>query len=252
MSQIPIVEPISEQVPPLVDRKRISTQDLYRHLKDMILSFEIYPGSRVTENKLARYFQVSRTPVREALQRLETEGFLTIMAKQGCFIRDINIDEITQYYQLRMTLEMMSLETACINMSDKKLNILAEEWSVNQNLIDHATPEELVEKDECFHVALAEGGGNKVLASYLKDVNNHIRVARRLDYTESSRARRSYEEHEEIIQVLLKRDLASAHWLIKQHISQSQEFVKTLTLPHLARNRTRSDVLFGGQYEKAG
>lgn len=244
--------PIAKQVPPLADRKRISTQDLYRHLKDMILSFEIYPGSRVTENKLARYFQVSRTPVREALQRLETEGFLTIMAKQGCFIRDIDINEITQFYQLRMTLELMSVETACINMSDKKLKILAEEWSVNQNLIDNATPEELVEKDECFHVALAEGGGNRVLASYLKDVNDHIRMARRLDYTETSRARNSYEEHEEIIQVLLKRDLASAQWLIKQHINKSQDFVKTLTLTHLARNRSRSSLLFGGQHEEAG
>jgi len=66
---------------------RFSPADIYRHLKDMILNFALYPGVRVTETELADHFGVSRTPVREALQRLAAEGYLTIRAKQGCFVR---------------------------------------------------------------------------------------------------------------------------------------------------------------------
>mgnify|MGYP001766339151 FL=1 len=74
-----------------------SSHDVYSQLREMILNFELYPGSRVTEQELASLFGVSRTPVRGALQRLEAEGYLTIQPKQGCYIRALDIAELTQY-----------------------------------------------------------------------------------------------------------------------------------------------------------
>ena len=70
-----------------------SAHDVYLRLKALIMGFELYPGSRVTETELAARFGVSRTPVREALQRLQFEGYLTVRPKQGCFIREIDIEE---------------------------------------------------------------------------------------------------------------------------------------------------------------
>ncbi len=89
-------------------------RDIYRQLKDMILSFVLYPGARVTENELALRFGVSRTPVREALQRLAAEGYVTIRPKQGCFVTDIDIERINHYYDVRIALELRGLELACL------------------------------------------------------------------------------------------------------------------------------------------
>jgi len=105
-----------------------SSHAVNSQLREMILNFELYPGSRVTEQELASLFGVSRTPVRGALQRLEAEGYLTIQPKQGCYIRALDIAELTQYYQVRIALEMYSLELACTYMSDAKLKELAEAW----------------------------------------------------------------------------------------------------------------------------
>ena len=68
-------------------KKRISTQQIYQDLRQMIMDFDLFPGMRITETELADNFKVSRTPVREALQRLELEGFVSIRPKQGCFER---------------------------------------------------------------------------------------------------------------------------------------------------------------------
>lgn len=107
---------------------KLSAKDVYTRLREMILNFEIYPGSRVTETELADHFGVSRTPIRSALQRFEVEGYLTVLPKQGCFIRNVDIEDLRKYYQVRMSLEQLSVQLACTYMSDTVLNDLAAAW----------------------------------------------------------------------------------------------------------------------------
>ena len=83
---------------------------IHRRLKEMILNFEFYPGTRLTEGELSERFGVSRTPIREAVQRLEMERLMTVRPKQGCFVRELDIDEINDYYQVRMALERLMLQ----------------------------------------------------------------------------------------------------------------------------------------------
>eukprot|EP00456_Euglypha_rotunda_P069493 TRINITY_DN61192_c0_g1_i2.p3 TRINITY_DN61192_c0_g1~~TRINITY_DN61192_c0_g1_i2.p3 ORF type:complete len:142 (+),score=34.61 TRINITY_DN61192_c0_g1_i2:1-426(+) len=115
-----------------------SAQEVYSQLKSLILGFEIYPGSRVTETELAERFGVSRTPVREALQRLQLEGYLSVRPKQGCFIREIDIEEIDEHYQVRIALEMCALEVACIHMPDKAIRELEIGRAVQQECRDRS------------------------------------------------------------------------------------------------------------------
>lgn len=217
-----------------------SAQEVYAQLKAMILSFELYPGSRVTETELAARFGVSRTPVREALQRLELEGYLTVRPKQGCFIRDIDIEEIDQHYQVRIALELCALEIAGTHMPDRALRDLAEEWNPRHQPTQDIGVEELAARDESFHIALAEGGGNLALADYLRRVNHSIHIIRRLDFTDDRRVDLTYQEHYAICQRLLKRDLVGAQQALTQHIRRSQLAAKTLTLEQLSRQRLRA------------
>lgn len=213
------------------------SQSVYEKLREMILCFELYPGSRVTETELAEHFGVSRTPIREALQRLAVEGYITVRPNQGCFVRNFDINELSQYYDVRVALEKLSLEVACNHMPEAALKQLAEAWdpAVQEGRTNNSVQMEA--RDETFHVALATGGGNHALAHYLKDVNNHIRIVRRLDFTDSSRIDRTYEEHYEIVQHLLRRDLEAAQQLMASHIRRSEECARSLTLIELERRR---------------
>lgn len=215
-------------------------QDVYRRLKEMILSFALYPGSRITENELSKHFGVSRTPVREALQRLAAEGYLTIRPKQGCFIREIDIDEINDYYEVRIALEMEVLELAGVNMSDGQLDTLAALWAPQQVPTNPIPVESMAARDEQFHRSLAVGAGNSVLARYLEDVNEHLHIVRRLDFTKPERIDQTYAEHHKILVLLRQRDVKSAQTLMLGHIRTSANVAKTITLTELAQQRIRS------------
>lgn len=214
-------------------------RDLYGDIREMILNFDLAPGSRVTETELADRFDVSRTPIRSALQRLQAEGYLTVLPKQGCFIREIDVEYLTQLYQVRIALEMLSLEGASVHMRDAQLKQLANEWNPDRAGEHSMDPSELEARDEAFHVALAEGSGNLALAHYLDDINLHIRVIRRLDFTDAGRVDNTYDEHYRVCRYLLRRDLAKAQELMRGHILRSENFAKTLTLTQLARRASK-------------
>lgn len=216
--------------------KAIATKNVYTTLKEMILSFELYPGSRTTETELADLFQVSRTPVREALLRLESEGHLTIRPKQGCFIKQIDIAELTEYYKVRTALEKAAIEEACHHMPKDELERLLKMWDPAKQP-KKISANAMEEKDESFHMALALGGGNSTLVKYLQDVNNHIRIIRRVDFQDPERVKRTYNEHFGILQALLDREMILARTLMSQHIQRSQDAAKTLTLTQLARKK---------------
>ena len=96
--------------------KKLTTTQIYQNLRTKIMDFDLFPGTRFTESELAEQFKVSRTPIREALKRLEVEGLIHIRAKQGCFIRPVDTETISNYYDVRVALETMAVELACEHM----------------------------------------------------------------------------------------------------------------------------------------
>ena len=215
-----------------------SAHEVYTRLKTLIMGFELYPGSRVTETALAARFGVSRTPVREALQRLQVEGYLTVRPKQGCFIREIDIEEIDAHYQVRIALECCAIELACTHMPERALKELARQWDPAYQPSEEPDVETMAARDEDFHIALAEGSGNLVLADYLQRVNQSIHIIRRLDFTSGMRVDLTYKEHHAICQHLIRRDVVAAQQALTQHIRRSQLAAKTITLEQLSRARS--------------
>lgn len=220
-----------------------STVDtLYTQLKQKIISFELYPGSRVTEQVLAEMFNVSRTPIRQALQRLEIEGFVSIRPKQGCFIRELDVNELMEYYEARIAIELLIVESAVNAMSDKQIEGMMATWRPERHDQELSDGVDLGGKDEAFHVGLAIASDKPVLAAILKNINHRIRVIRRLDLNSDNRSQRTYNEHFEILQLIKERDKGKAKLAMKRHIQRSREFAKTLTLTALARKKPLPQV----------
>lgn len=214
-----------------------NAQGIYEALRNMIIRFELIPGSRVTETQLADFFQVSRTPIRAALQRLENEELLTIKAKQGCFIRNIDMLRISHYYDVRVSLENLVLEEIAKLQDFEELRELAQLWHPEHLSFGTDITDDLKEAEEIFHLQLAKISRNNVLASYIADINDHIRVVRRLGWPNLRSVTDTYEEHYRICQLLLSGDLRNAQEEVTNHIRKSQDQASRVTLHQIYSNR---------------
>ena len=223
-----------------VGTKRPSAISVYDALRRMIVDFDLFPGARVTESELADYFQVSRTPIREALQRLSNEGLIQIRPKQGCFIRHVDIEQISNYYDVRVALESMAIELACERMSEADLLALADVWNPARCSPDLEYMDDLKDTEESFHITLASGANNPELVNYLRDVNDRIRVIRRLGFPDQTAVIETYQEHYDIIQLVLARNTEEAKATLIEHIRKSQNIARSVTLNQLEQHRKRN------------
>jgi DNA-binding GntR family transcriptional regulator len=214
-------------------KQKPTAQTIYESLKTMILHFDITPGSRITESQVADYFEVSRTPVRAALLRLETEGQLTIKSKQGCFIRNIDLPTISHYYDVRLELEAMALKLIASGRPANDLETLAADWEPEMQNFGGEVSEALMAAEEAFHVELAIISGNPVLVNYLKDVNEQIRIVRRMGWPNQQSVTDTYLEHHQICQLLITHQLDEALTELENHIRKSQDMANNISLKQI-------------------
>lgn len=215
---------------------RTSPQSIYESLKNMITSLQIIPGSRLTEIKLADFFNVSRTPIRAALQRLESEGLLSIKPKQGCFVRNIDIIQISHYYDVRVALENLVLDEIARLNDLSPLGKLAADWRPDKQAFGTDLTDTLKAAEENFHLELARMSGNQALAGYISDINDHIRVVRSMGWPDSKSISDTYEEHHRVCELLLAGDLETAKFEMTNHIRKSQDGANRVTLKQLYAN----------------
>jgi len=205
---------------------------VYRRLKSDIFEFRLLPGSRFSENEVARRARVSRTPVREALFRLQREGYLDVHAKSGWSVRALDFEQLDNLYDLRVVLETAAVRKLCQGDPRRALAGLAKVWLVSprQRLTDGARVAQL---DEDFHSALVESAGNPELARIHHGITERIRIVRRLDFTHAERVIYTYLEHAQILRAILARKPARAIELLTGHIEQSKTEVRKISLHRL-------------------
>lgn len=216
----------------------------YVRLKQEIFNFTLVPGDRFTEKSVADKLGMSRTPVREALFRLQREGFLEVYFRSGWLVKPFNFQQFEHLYDLRMVLETASVRRLCetddANLDNgpmhAALDSLANLWLVpkESRLTD---PKILAEMDEQFHIALVTAAGNPEISRVHREVTERIRVIRRLDFTQLIRIEKTYEEHSEILRAIISRRADQALLLLRTHINLSKSEVRKITVHnlHMAR-----------------
>lgn len=222
-----------------LSKKRFTAQQIHADLWQQITDFDIFPGSRITETELAEKYQTSRTPVREALKRLEAEGLVSVRPKQGCFVRQVDIELISDYYTVRVALETMAVELACEYMDEASIKALEKRWNPDNYGKEHKAVYDIKKHEEEFHIKIAEGSRNKALVEYLQDVNNRIRPIRLLGFPDDRSVIETYEEHFQICTLIRQRDKQGACKAMAAHIRKSQNIARTVTLSQLEQYRNR-------------
>lgn len=213
-------------------------EQVYTQLKADIFDFRLLPGDRFSEGDVAGRMDVSRTPVRQALYRLEKEGYVEVYFRSGWQVKPFDFAYFEELYDVRIVLELAAVSRLCrMEASDNSvLNALKGIWLVaeDERLQD---PQEVSALDERFHCALVEATGNREMARMHYAITEQIRIIRRLDFTQAERIAATYQEHAHILEAILQRRSDVAQQLLTRHIELSKQAVREITLHRLQMAR---------------
>jgi DNA-binding GntR family transcriptional regulator len=205
------------------------TEKIYQIIKDDIFSFRLLPGDRFSENEIADRVEASRTPVREALARLQREGFVEVYFRSGWQVKPFNFGQFEQLYDLRIILELAAIKKLCEMEPAPPLESLKQTWLVKPE--ERLTDEDQVcLLDERFHEELVEATGNQEMARVHHEITERLRIIRRIDFTKPLRIEATYDEHAKILKAIIKRRIDDATRYLKTHIEASKAEVKKITL----------------------
>jgi DNA-binding GntR family transcriptional regulator len=212
-------------------------EEVYQRLKHDVFSFRLFPGDRFSENDIAQYYGVSRTPMRDALFRLAREGYLEVGFRRGWKVAAVDFERLDQLYDLRIVLEAASLERLAMNAAAHPvLGELERIWCVaeperNSDAID------MFRMDEQFHRGLVSAAGNLEMLRVHDEVTERIRIVRRLDFLKPHRTAATYDEHAAILHLIERGKQTEARIMLSAHITQSKLEVRKITLSMLTSAR---------------
>lgn len=206
----------------------------YEQLKSMAVSYRLRPGERLAEVELARQLKVSRTPIREALNRLFTEGFLTFTPNRGFQARMLDAKEIFDLYEVRRTLEAGSARHAAERATDEEIEELARFLERSRAVPDDTSVLELVSLDEQFHEWVARLSRNTEILHILQNINERIRFCRWIDMEHGRRAN-TQREHADVLGALRARDAELSARVMEAHIARRLDQIVTVIREGYAR-----------------
>ena len=171
---------------------------VYEELKRQILVGEIAPGTRMMEVDLAEDMGVSRTPVREAIRKLEKEGLVTIEPRRGAYASDISIKDMLDVLEVRQNLEGMAAALAARKVTEEEKRDFIRANEEYKKAILSGNTDEIIKNDEHFHQLIVNYRDNKTLTQLLSQVQELALRFRYIYYDDFSRYERMPKEHEEI------------------------------------------------------
>lgn len=189
-------------------------------LRDMILDGTLSPGERLNEVHLSQALGISRGPLREAIQRLASEGLVEAVTHRGVYVRSFSPRELSDFYELRIALETHAARLAARYAPQDRIDELTQllddtESSMGSDLIG-SYPE-----NHDFHARLVRLAANPPLVQALTDVERKIKLARARSAHQPRRARTALDEHHAIVSALIERDGDHAAALLESHLSSS-------------------------------
>ncbi len=206
-----------------VRRRADSTERAYTAIRGMAVGFQLRPNERINEVQLARELSLSRSPVREALNRLATEGFLSFVPNRGFFFHSPDIAELVQIYETRAVVEKGAYALACIRATQAQWEALGRFWA--DALVEYASrdADRILALDEEFHLRLASLSTNQELVRLLAAINARIRFVRRIQIDRGRRHDSMIGDHDALLATLRRRDVVRGQEILAAHISMSIE-----------------------------
>ncbi len=200
--------------------QKSSQKDAYSLILEAIDTGIYRPGDRLVESELAERFGVSRTPVREALQRLETQSMLTRDGR-SLIVASLDHNELAELYAVRTELEGLAARLAAQHATEEELRVLREMASEDRALL--GDPEAMSRANRRFHKQIHLASHNRFLVQQLDLVHRHMALLATTSIAVEGRGEKTLAEHEAIVESIAARDGQRAYEAVKAHISKAFE-----------------------------
>lgn len=204
-------------------RSAASAEAAYRTLREAILSQVLPPATRLAEEELAGRFGISRTPVREAILRLEAEGLATRASGRTATVTEISPREIIEIYEVRAVIDGLAAELAASRIEPPSVSSL--EW-INTQMEEAGGREDyaaLADLNLRFHAEIGEASGNLVLRQTIQSVHDRVRRLPGTTFSYGQRWREVITEHSAIIGALREHDEKASFEIARQHMLTSRD-----------------------------
>ncbi|HEX4917336.1 MAG TPA: GntR family transcriptional regulator [Limnobacter sp.] len=217
-------------------KKKLS-EDVRDQIEELIAFGKLAPGEHLDETELAERFGVSRTPIREALNQLATAGLVEIRARRGAVVAQFNAQQLVEMFEVMGEFEGMCGRLAARRLTDKEQKELLDvHEECKRAIAAGGDPDQYYQLNDKFHGVIYRGSHNEFLMEQAWGLRRRLRPYRRLQLRVRGRISNSLDEHEAIVQAILKGDGEKANELLRQHVMvQGQRFadlVASLPLLH--------------------
>ena len=189
-------------------------------IKNAIINHDILPGEPLYERYLSEKLEISRTPVREALQLLELEGWVTSVPRKGTFVSNISIADVEEIFQVRRALEILIVELLVPKITDEQLAILEGILDMQVKMQDDKKTFIAIDKD--FHAHLAQFTGNRRIVQLIETYGDQMSWFGYRAITQSGRIEAALKEHEAIYEGLKARNLERAKQAVVDHMEKTR------------------------------
>ncbi len=208
-----------------ITRRSLHTE-LVDRLHGLIVEGALAPGSKVPERELCEQFGVSRTPMREALKVLASDGLVSLEPNRGAWVSRVTVEELEEVFPVMGALEALSGELACDRISDDGI---AEVRRLHEEMVRHYEAGEMAEYfrlNQAIHEAILSAADNATLAAQYRGLAARVRRARYLANMTDSRWRQAVDEHGEMLAALERRDGSALAEILKRHLANKFETVR--------------------------
>ena len=204
------------------------SEQIYKQLRLAIVTGRIEPTGLIQEPLIAKHFDVSRTPVREALLRLRADGLVTIRKQSGTFVAPIDPKRVEEGMLVREALEPRVVEIAATQLTERELTDLETETRLMATAVKEHDSRSFIAADDRFHQVLIEAGGFPHIAEIIGRVNAQLDRVRHLSATNPVRARIAIREHRALVRSLRAGNGAESSDLLRQHLQGSWQLIRKI------------------------
>lgn len=209
-------------VPIKLDNYKPLRELVFESLREAIITGQLRPGERMMEIQLAEEMGVSRTPVREAIRKLELEGLVEMIPRKGAYVAGLSLRDIADVFEIRRALEGLAAELAADRITDEELEKLERYLVIISEQIEAGDLERVVETDTDFHTLLYQASRNFRLSQIISNLREQIQRFRTTSLSYPGRMKNALEEHRKIVEAISSRDGEQARRIAQEHIENAE------------------------------
>lgn len=209
-------------IPIKLDNYKPLREIVFEHLREAIISGVLKPGERLMELQLAEDMGVSRTPVREAIRKLELEGLVIMVPRRGAYVSDLSIRDIAETFEIRAALESLAAGLAAERIVPEELEQLERILVQIGECEMESDLSRIAELDEEFHALLFAATRNQRLTQIVSNLREQITRFRKTSLSTPGRFKAVFQEHKNIVEAISERNSALAQSLAREHIENAE------------------------------